>query len=118
MDAERLAIISTDNTPAGRLPGRPKRRWSDLIPDLNKAESPITNKKENTFILSIIDDKSKSSVYLFVNTRVLMPTLIALSAMCPTLLATDASVTYFLFLRHFDGRYCTIMHVCTRRRQG
>ena len=32
MDAERLFKISRDNVPAGRRsPGRPKRRWSDLI---------------------------------------------------------------------------------------
>ena len=32
MDAERLVKISRDNIPAGkRSPGRPKRRWSDLI---------------------------------------------------------------------------------------
>ena len=32
MDAERLVKISRDNIPAGRRsPGRPKRRWSDLI---------------------------------------------------------------------------------------
>jgi hypothetical protein len=34
MDAERLVKISRDNIPAGRRsPGRPKRRWSGLIPD-------------------------------------------------------------------------------------
>ena len=34
MDAERLVKISRDNIPAGRRsPGRPKRRWSDLIMD-------------------------------------------------------------------------------------
>ena len=34
MDAERLVKISRDNIPAGRSsPGRPKRRWSDLILD-------------------------------------------------------------------------------------
>ena len=32
MDAERLVNIPRDNTSAGRSPGRPKRRWSDLIP--------------------------------------------------------------------------------------
>ena len=33
MDAERLVKISRDNIPARRRsPGRPKRRWSDLIP--------------------------------------------------------------------------------------
>ena len=33
-DAERLVKISRDNIPAGRRsPGRPKRRWSDLIID-------------------------------------------------------------------------------------
>ena len=32
--AERLVKISRDNLPAGsRSPGRPKRRWSDLIID-------------------------------------------------------------------------------------
>ena len=32
MDAERLVKISRDNTPVERrFPGRPKRRWSDLI---------------------------------------------------------------------------------------
>jgi len=34
MDAERLVKISRDNIPIGRrFKGRPKRRWSDLIPD-------------------------------------------------------------------------------------
>ena len=34
MDAERLVKISRDNIPVGRRsPRRPKRRWSDLIPD-------------------------------------------------------------------------------------
>jgi hypothetical protein len=34
MDAERLVKISRDNIPAGiKYPGRPKRRWSDLILD-------------------------------------------------------------------------------------
>jgi hypothetical protein len=33
MDAERLAKISRDNIPAGRSPGRPKRRRRDLILD-------------------------------------------------------------------------------------
>ena len=33
MDAERLVKISRDNMPAGRSPGGPKRRWSDLIID-------------------------------------------------------------------------------------
>ena len=34
LDAERLVKISRDNIPAGRRsPGRPKRRWSDLIID-------------------------------------------------------------------------------------
>ena len=34
MDAERLVKISKDNIRSGRRsPGRPKRRWSDLIPD-------------------------------------------------------------------------------------
>ena len=33
MDAERLIKISKDNLPGGRSPGRPKRRWSDLILD-------------------------------------------------------------------------------------
>ena len=34
MDAGRLLKISSDNIPAGRkYSGRPKRRWSDLIPD-------------------------------------------------------------------------------------
>jgi len=35
MDSERLVKISSDNilVPAGRSPpGRPTRRWSDLIP--------------------------------------------------------------------------------------
>jgi hypothetical protein len=32
MDAERLVKISRDNIPAGRkYPGRPKKRWNDLI---------------------------------------------------------------------------------------
>ena len=32
MDAERLVKISRDDIPDGRkYPGRPKRRWSDLI---------------------------------------------------------------------------------------
>ena len=31
MDAEKLVKISRDNIPAGRSPGRPKRRWSYLI---------------------------------------------------------------------------------------
>ena len=34
MDAEGLVKISRDNIPVGRRsPGRPKRRWSDLIID-------------------------------------------------------------------------------------
>jgi len=34
VNAERLVKISRYNIPAGRRsPGRPKRRWSDLIPD-------------------------------------------------------------------------------------
>ena len=34
MDAERLVKISRDNISGGRRsPGRPKRRWSDLIID-------------------------------------------------------------------------------------
>ena len=33
MDVEKLVKISRDNIPAGKSPGRPKRRWSDLIPD-------------------------------------------------------------------------------------
>ena len=34
MHAEKLVKISRDNIAAGRrCPGRPKRRWSDLIPD-------------------------------------------------------------------------------------
>ena len=34
MDAERLVKISRDDIPAGRgSPGRPKRRWSNFIPD-------------------------------------------------------------------------------------
>ena len=33
MDAERLLKISRDDIPAGRSPGRPKRRWNDLITD-------------------------------------------------------------------------------------
>ena len=34
MEAERLIKIPRDNIPAGRRsPGRPKRRWSDLIID-------------------------------------------------------------------------------------
>ena len=33
MDIERLINISRDNIPTGRRsPGRPKRRWRDLIP--------------------------------------------------------------------------------------
>jgi len=32
VDAERLVKTSRDNITAGRSPGRPKRRWSDLIP--------------------------------------------------------------------------------------
>ena len=39
-DAGRLVKISRDNTPAGRSPGRPKRRWSDLIPDLKRRKCP------------------------------------------------------------------------------
>ena len=31
MDAERLLKISSDNIPAGRSPGRLKRKWSDFI---------------------------------------------------------------------------------------
>ena len=31
MVTERLVTISRDNIPAGRSPGRPKIRWSDLI---------------------------------------------------------------------------------------
>jgi hypothetical protein len=31
MGAERLVKISRNNIPTGRSPGRPKRRWSDLI---------------------------------------------------------------------------------------
>jgi hypothetical protein len=33
MDAERLVTIWWDNMPAGKLLGRPKRTWSDLISD-------------------------------------------------------------------------------------
>ena len=33
MGDERLVKISRDNIPTGRPPGRPKRRWSDLIMD-------------------------------------------------------------------------------------
>jgi hypothetical protein len=34
MDAERLVKISRDSITVGkRFPGRPKRRWSDSIPD-------------------------------------------------------------------------------------
>ena len=33
MDAKRLVKISRDNIPVERSPGRPKRRWSDLIID-------------------------------------------------------------------------------------
>jgi hypothetical protein len=33
---ERLNKISRDNVPVGRSPGCPKRRWSDLIIDLNR----------------------------------------------------------------------------------
>ena len=33
IDAERLVKISRDNIPVVRSPGRPKRRWSDLIID-------------------------------------------------------------------------------------
>jgi hypothetical protein len=37
MDAERLVKIARDNIPAGRISsGGPKRRWSDLIPSLNR----------------------------------------------------------------------------------
>ena len=36
MDAERLVKISRDNIPAGIISGRPKRRWSDLIPGSNR----------------------------------------------------------------------------------
>jgi hypothetical protein len=32
MGADRLVKISGDNISAGRSPGSPKRRWSDLIP--------------------------------------------------------------------------------------
>ena len=32
MDAEKLAKISRNHIPVGRSPGRPKRRWSNLIP--------------------------------------------------------------------------------------
>ena len=32
MDVEILVKISRNNVPAGRSPGRLKRRWSDLIP--------------------------------------------------------------------------------------
>ena len=31
IDAERLIKISRDNIPAEKSPGRPRRRWSDLI---------------------------------------------------------------------------------------
>ena len=31
--AERLVKISRENIPPGRSPVRPKRKWSDLIPD-------------------------------------------------------------------------------------
>ena len=38
MDPEGLVKISRDNIPAGRRsPGLPKRRWSDLIPELTGA---------------------------------------------------------------------------------
>ena len=33
MDAEILVKISRENVPDGISPGRPKRRWSDLILD-------------------------------------------------------------------------------------
>ena len=33
MDAGRFVKIPRDNIPVGRSPGRPKRRWSDLIID-------------------------------------------------------------------------------------
>jgi hypothetical protein len=37
MDAERLFKISRNNVPAGRRsPGRPKRRWRDIIFDYNR----------------------------------------------------------------------------------
>ena len=32
IDAEKLVKISMENIPAGRSPGRPKRKWSNLIP--------------------------------------------------------------------------------------
>ena len=33
MGAERLVKVSRDIIPVGRSPGRPKRRWSELIID-------------------------------------------------------------------------------------
>ena len=44
MDAQRLVKISKDNIPAGRSPGCPKRRWSDLI--LIKTGGITYNKEE------------------------------------------------------------------------
>jgi hypothetical protein len=36
MGTDRLIIISSDNIPAGRSPGRPKIRRRDLIPGYNR----------------------------------------------------------------------------------
>ena len=50
MDTERLVKISKDNIPIGRRSqGRPKRRWSDLIVDWNREESPTKKKKKKDY---------------------------------------------------------------------
>ena len=46
MDAERLVKISKDNIPAGRSPGSPKIRWSDLILDLKRKNIQKRRRKE------------------------------------------------------------------------
>ena len=55
MDAETLVKISRDNIPAGRRsPGRPKRRWSDLIIDKNRQNHLQRRRRTEIFPLYCI----------------------------------------------------------------
>jgi len=56
IDAEILVKISRYSVPAGRRsPGRPKRRWNDLVCYLVKTGGTLYNKKKKVF--QNIDEK-------------------------------------------------------------
>ena len=75
MDARRLVKFSRDNITAGRRsPGRPKRKWSDLIPLLKQAEPSMTRRRRRYFLRVCCCDAKAASFFRMQQSRVRSPT--------------------------------------------